>query len=139
MPVPERLLWRRLPPLYLLKSQAGQTSSLPAAPNNNGMKMKAYLIISGNVQGVSYRAHARRAAHQHHVKGFVRNLQNGTVEIFAVYEKPEQLQAFIRELDRKSESFIGIHVASIEVFRTGQMGFKDDPDAEKTPDFEIRF
>lgn len=101
--------------------------------------MKSYLIISGNVQGVGYRAHVRRSAHQHHIHGFVRNRPDGTVEAFAVYAKAEQLQAFVRELDRKSESFIGIHVDRIEVFRPGEPGFKDHPEAEKTAEFEIRF
>ncbi|MBI2446194.1 acylphosphatase [Candidatus Micrarchaeota archaeon] len=101
--------------------------------------MKAYLVISGNVQGVGYRAHAKRAAHQHHVRGFVRNRHDGTVDVFALYDKPEQLQAFIRELDRKSESFIGIHVDSIEVFRPGELGFKDDAETETTAEFQIRF
>ena len=64
--------------------------------------MKSYLIISGNVQGVGYRAHVRRSAHQHHIHGFVRNRPDGTVEAFAVYAKAEQLQAFVRELDRKA-------------------------------------
>lgn len=101
--------------------------------------MKAYLVISGNVQGVGYRAHVQRTARQHHVRGCVHNRQDGTVEVSALYDKPEQLQAFIRDLDRKSESFVGIHVDSIEVFRPGEPGFKDDSDADKISDFRIRF
>ncbi len=101
--------------------------------------MKAYLIISGNVQGVGYRAHVRRAAHQHHIHGFVRNRPDGTVDVFALYDKAEQLQAFVRELDRKSESFIGIHVDSIEVIHPGEPGFKDYPEAENSAEFQIRF
>ncbi len=100
--------------------------------------MKANLVISGSVQGVGYRAHVRRAAHQHHVKGFVRNLPDGRVEVFAVYGKPETLQNFLADLNRQSTSFIGPHVEKIEIHHEGKPGFKDHPDAI-IDDFQIRF
>lgn len=40
-------------------------------------------IVSGIVQGVGYRFFVQRAAAQHQVSGYVRNLENGTVEALA--------------------------------------------------------
>jgi Acylphosphatases len=40
-------------------------------------------IISGIVQGVGYRFFAQRAAARHQVVGYVKNLENGSVECLA--------------------------------------------------------
>ncbi len=101
--------------------------------------MKANLFISGNVQGVGYRFHVKRAAHQHHVRGFVRNLEDGRVEVFAVYDDSTSLLAFLSELKRESTSFIGPHVERIETFYDHQSGFQDQGDFGPTDDFQIRF
>lgn len=39
--------------------------------------------ISGTVQGVGYRYFAQRAAARHQVTGYVRNLEDGSVEVHA--------------------------------------------------------
>jgi acylphosphatase len=39
-------------------------------------------VIKGMVQGVGYRYFAQRSAAKHQVKGYVRNLDDGTVEAF---------------------------------------------------------
>lgn len=44
------------------------------------------VLISGRVQGVFFRDTCRRVAEQHGVNGWVRNLQDGSVE--AVFEGP---------------------------------------------------
>ncbi|HET8925917.1 MAG TPA: acylphosphatase [Candidatus Acidoferrum sp.] len=41
-------------------------------------------FISGMVQGVGYRYFTQDAAEQLHMSGFVRNLRDGRVEVFAV-------------------------------------------------------
>ena len=44
---------------------------------------KVRAIVSGRVQGVWYRAHTRDKAVELGIRGFVRNLPDGTVEIVA--------------------------------------------------------
>ena len=45
-------------------------------------------IVSGKVQGVSFRMYTQKKARQLGVKGYVKNLSNGDVEIVAVGEIP---------------------------------------------------
>lgn len=40
-------------------------------------------VVRGTVQGVGFRYFAQRSAAKHQVKGYVRNLPDGTVEAFA--------------------------------------------------------
>ncbi len=46
------------------------------------MKKSVRVYISGIVQGVFFRAFIKENAERHNVKGFVRNLEDGRVEIF---------------------------------------------------------
>jgi len=41
-----------------------------------------HIIFIGRVQGVGFRFTAHRIAHRHQLTGFVRNLPDGTVEMF---------------------------------------------------------
>lgn len=57
--------------------------------------MKAiYIIITGDVQGVFYRHHAKKEAKKLDICGWCQNEMNGTVKIFAQAEK-ENLNKFI--------------------------------------------
>ena len=64
-------------------------------------------MISGNVQGVGFRASMRRRARNNDVTGWVKNLENGKVE--AVLEGEEDNVAKIMEWARK-----GPNVANVE-------------------------
>jgi acylphosphatase len=55
-------------------------------------------IIHGRVQGVYYRAFARRRAAELGLTGYARNLPDGTVEVHAEGER-EQLQRLIGNLE----------------------------------------
>ncbi len=46
------------------------------------MKKSVRLYVEGTVQGVFYRAFIKENAERYDVKGFVRNLEDGRVEIF---------------------------------------------------------
>ena len=50
--------------------------------------MRYRVLISGQVQGVNFRASCQRLAWQHGVAGWVRNLPDGRVE--AVFEGPAE-------------------------------------------------
>jgi acylphosphatase len=54
-------------------------------------------LISGTVQGVGYRMFAQRAARDLGIKGWVRNLGDGTVEVLAI-GSVKQLDNFEGEL-----------------------------------------
>jgi acylphosphatase len=56
--------------------------------------MKTYhYIVQGRVQGVAFRYSTVRAAHSNSITGFVRNLPNGDVEVYA-QGAPENIRQF---------------------------------------------
>ena len=61
------------------------------------MKARAHIVVSGRVQGVFFRDHARRWASSLGVKGCVRNLIDGKVEAVAEGER-ESIEDFIAKL-----------------------------------------
>ena len=60
---------------------------------------RVHLIIIGRVQGVCFRLHTKQVANIYNVKGFVRNLPNGNVEVVAEGSKNNiaKLIAFCRK------------------------------------------
>ncbi len=68
-------------------------------------------VVSGRVQGVFFRASARRVAQALGVSGWVRNRPDGTVEAFAQGD-PESLDEFVAWL---WEGPPDAHVADVEV------------------------
>ncbi|HTQ28687.1 MAG TPA: acylphosphatase [Puia sp.] len=56
--------------------------------------MVLHLHIAGKVQGVFYRASAKEIADQLGIRGWVRNTQNGEVEIMALGDK-QALERFV--------------------------------------------
>jgi len=46
------------------------------------MKKSVRLYVDGNVQGVFFRAFVKENAERLNVKGFVRNLEDGRIEVF---------------------------------------------------------
>jgi acylphosphatase len=55
------------------------------------------LVIRGDVQGVGYRFFAQRAAARHQVVGYVKNMPDGTVEVFAE-GPPNSVEGFKHDL-----------------------------------------
>ncbi|MGQ9632475.1 MAG: acylphosphatase [bacterium] len=50
-------------------------------------RVRAEIYVSGSVQGVGYRAFALRVAHSLGIKGYVKNLYDGRVEVVAEGEE----------------------------------------------------
>jgi len=77
--------------------------------------MKKHIIIHGQIQAVGYRALVRVIAMNLQVKGSVRNLDNGTVEIFCEGTKGT-LERFLRAIDIKgtTDDHLVLNVDSIE-------------------------
>jgi acylphosphatase len=61
------------------------------------------VIYYGRVQGVGFRYTARQFAQSHAVTGFVKNLENGTVQLVAE-GAPEVLDQFLAEIARRMGS-----------------------------------
>jgi len=55
-------------------------------------------LISGRVQGVGYRHHARRMAEAFDIRGWIRNLPDGRVEIVATGAE-ENLRSFREQIE----------------------------------------
>lgn len=84
------------------------------------MKKAVRLYIKGTVQGVFFRNFIKENAERHNVKGFVRNLEDGRVEIFMEGNsedvnkmielcKKGPKHSMIREVEIKQESFQGFN------------------------------
>ncbi len=91
------------------------------------MRKRVHLWISGVVQGVGFRAAARRQARSLGVSGWVRNLPDGRVELVA--EGPaEAVDALVAWAHRGP---MGAHVTEVQV--------REEPPAGETGPFEIRW
>lgn len=74
------------------------------------MKKRLHLIIKGRVQGVFYRASTRDAAVKLRLKGWVRNMPNGSVE--ALFEGDEEALGEVLRWCRNGPP--GAYVSKIE-------------------------
>jgi acylphosphatase len=61
------------------------------------MRVARKFVISGRVQRVGYRFFAQRVAARHQVRGYVRNLADGRVEVLAE-GTPESVEGFKHDL-----------------------------------------
>ena len=67
------------------------------------MEDRKRLIVKGFVQGVGYRAFVRFMARRYGIKGRVKNLENGDVEIIAVGDE-KSMDVFIKSINIHAES-----------------------------------
>ena len=51
--------------------------------------IRAHILVEGRVQGVGYRSNTQRMANTLNLKGWVRNLRDGKVEITVEGEEPD--------------------------------------------------
>jgi acylphosphatase len=62
------------------------------------MKARAHILVSGRVQGVFFRDHTHKWARSLLVTGWVRNVDDGNVEIIAEGER-ENIESLISHLE----------------------------------------
>lgn len=84
--------------------------------------MKVRLIAKGIVQGVGFRYFVRGRALKNNIKGLVRNLPDGSVEIFAEGDE-DNLSNFIEEV-RFAEGSLA-SVDALDIYKEGETGFKE--------------
>jgi acylphosphatase len=88
------------------------------------MKKSIRLYITGIVQGVFFRNFIKENAEKYNIKGFVRNLQDGRVEVFLEGEIDDVKKminlcnkgprhSVIRKVEEKDEKFQGFKVFKI--------------------------
>ncbi len=85
-----------------------------------------HVIFIGRVQGVGFRYTAHRMAHRHQLTGFVRNLPDGTVEMFA--QGPAQ---DIDDCIQDIKEYFGDYLR--------ETGIQERPTDPKYKDFRITF
>ncbi len=61
--------------------------------------MVLYVVLAGRVQGVGFRYFTKNLAKKLGLKGYVRNLPDGTVEIVAEGDE-ETLRKFLQEVEK---------------------------------------
>ncbi len=69
---------------------------------------KVQVIYTGNVQGIGFRFTAERMANDYGVKGYVKNLYNGNVELVAEAEEKalkDFLQAIVEDMGNKIDNY----------------------------------
>ena len=81
-------------------------------------------LIEGRVQGVGYRWFALRAARQTGVEGWVRNLADGRVEVFAMAEDLDSLERFAALLARGPDRAEVTNVDQLEAALESLSGFR---------------
>jgi acylphosphatase len=72
--------------------------------------------VSGMVQGVGYRFFAQRVAERLGIAGYVKNLRDGRVEVYAI-GSPAQLKTLRGELERGPEAAVVSGVTEVEATR----------------------
>lgn len=76
---------------------------------NEGIVARRY-VVTGRVQGVGYRNFVEHTAEKIRVGGYVRNLRDGSVEVFAM-GTPEELLKLRKALERGPMMAEVAHVA----------------------------
>jgi len=62
------------------------------------MEARAHIFVSGRVQGVFFRDHTQRWASSLHLRGWVRNLRDGRVEVLVEGNK-DRIESLISKLE----------------------------------------
>jgi len=85
------------------------------------MKKAIRLYLSGVVQGIFYRAFVKENAEKYNVKGFVRNLEDGRIEIFLEgdFEPVDKMVELCKKGPKYSQ------IKGVEIKEEKVQGFKE--------------
>ena len=86
------------------------------------------LILKGRVQGVGYRYFAMKEAQKLGIKGYVRNLPDGSVEVVYISDNPQTEEAFLKSLKK------GPFLARVDNIEKSEITLSEDLSG-----FEIRY
>ncbi len=78
-----------------------------------------HVYFSGRVQGVGFRYSAKQIASGFDVTGWVKNLPDGRVELFAQASEADEVEAFLEDIERSS---LGSHIKEREVRTVAAQG-----------------
>ncbi|MBM4400640.1 MAG: acylphosphatase [Crenarchaeota archaeon] len=89
------------------------------------MPMKITIIAEGWIQSVEYRAFVKRVANQLGLRGLVRNLPDGRIEVFCegALSKINKLLKMMNYRGRKGDA-LSAYVESLSVYREGEKGYR---------------
>ncbi len=96
--------------------------------------------MEGNVQGVGYRVVVRQIARRNRIRGKVKNLDDGSVEIYCEGEDKDSVLKFIEAIKVKSKddnAIFAINVEEIKEFWEGHEGYI--PLEESIKNFKIDY
>lgn len=87
---------------------------------------KTRVLVTGNVQGVVYRAILVHTARRLRIRGVTRNLKDGNVEIFCEGTKKD-IERFLKAIEVKGhpEDMLSLHVEGIQRFWEGERGYQE--------------
>lgn len=91
--------------------------------------VRALLSVKGNVQGVGYRVIVRQIAQRKNIKGKVRNLDDGSVEVYCEGNTKELVKDFIEDIYIQPEypgDIHAIHVDNIGELWEDEEGFETE-------------
>jgi len=97
-------------------------------------QVRARILASGSVQGVGYRYHVARIARRIGVRGIVRNLDDGRVEVICEADDKRMFEQFVREI---SQSNFLIVVEDARVFLEGEPDYESHP--KQSQKFDVEF
>ncbi len=102
--------------------------------------IKGRLVVEGNVQGVGYRVIVRQIARKNGIKGKVKNIDNGNVEIYCEGDNQTSVLKFVESIEIKSkhDDISTINVETIQKFWEGEEGYNllDEPMERFEIDYE---
>ena len=85
---------------------------------------KVTIIAEGWIQSAGYRAFVKRVASQLGIKGLVRNLSDGKVEVFCEGDF-SKISILLQKIDYKGkkDDALSIYVEKLSVYREGEKGY----------------